>query len=98
VVGRALRRTSRTCCEPSRHPRWACRLGRTLRRFALGHSGSASNGAAALVENDRLIRVDRASGYDFDSPFVRGWVIMNALPDVGIHVQATWRAGVDIER
>lgn len=70
----------------------------TLGRFALGHSGSASNAAAALVESDRLVRVDRASGYDFDSPFVRGWVIMNALPDVGIHVQATWRAGVEVER
>jgi hypothetical protein len=66
----------------------------TLSRFALGHSGSVSNSAGALVEDDRLVRVDRASGYDFDSPFVRGWVVMNALPDVGIHLPVTWRAGI----
>jgi len=65
----------------------------TLRRFALGHSGSASNAAAALVEDDRLVRAEGGSGYDFDSPFLRGWVVLNALPDARIHLPVTWRAG-----
>jgi hypothetical protein len=65
----------------------------TLGRFGLGHSGSAANAASSFVEGDRLVRVDRPPGYDFDNPFLRGWVIVNALPDMGIHRPATWRAG-----
>lgn len=57
----------------------------TLRRFALGHSGSASNAASALVDDNRLVRAERGSGYDFDSPFLRGWIVLNTLPDLGIH-------------
>lgn len=64
----------------------------TLERFALGHSGSAANAARALLEDDRLVRAEGGSGYDFDSPFLRGWVVRNALPDVGIRLPATHRA------
>lgn len=66
----------------------------TLARFALGHSGSAANAARALLEDDRLVRAEGGSGYDFDSPFLRGWVVRNALPDVGIRLPATHRAAV----
>jgi len=36
------------------------------------------------------VLVQEAPGaYRFDSPFQRGWVIENALPDAGIHLPAT---------
>lgn len=65
----------------------------TLERFGLGHSGSASNAAQSLVQDDLLVRADGGSGYDFDSPFLRGWVVAHALPDVGLRRRASWRPG-----
>lgn len=64
----------------------------TLQRFALPASGTVSNAAAALVEGGLLVRADPAPGYDFESPFFRGWVVTQALPDVGLERPATWRA------
>jgi len=63
----------------------------TLRRFALGPSGTASNAAAALVTSGLLVREDpytrgrvsTPTGYDFDSPFFRAWVLQNTLTDIG---------------
>lgn len=64
----------------------------TLERFALPASGTVSNTAAALLDNEILVKVDTAPGYDFDSPFFRGWVVLNALPDIGLERPVTWRA------
>ena len=64
----------------------------TLERFALPASGTVSNTAATLVADDLLVKVKLAPGYDFQSPFFRGWVVTQALPDVGIERRATWRA------
>ena len=55
----------------------------TLERFSLGSSGSATNSAAALVEVGRLLKAEGESGYGFDSPYFRGWVILRALADIG---------------
>lgn len=64
----------------------------TLDRFALPNSGTVSNTLAALVEDELIVKVDMPPGYDFESPFFRGWVAMRALPDVGIERPPTWRA------
>lgn len=56
-------------------------------RFALGDTGTAHNAAKALVARGLLVRAE-GGGYVFESPFFRGWVIANALPDMGI-VRAT---------
>ncbi len=55
----------------------------TLERFSLGSSGSATNSAAALVEVGRLLKAEGGTGYAFDSPYFRGWVILHALADIG---------------
>ena len=64
----------------------------TLDRFALPASGTVSNTAAALVAGDVLVKVDGPPGYDFESPFFRGWVITRALADVGLERAPTWRS------
>jgi hypothetical protein len=64
----------------------------TLERFALPSSGTVSNTAAALVNEDLLVKADTPPGYDFESPFFRGWVVSRTLPDVGIERPVTWRA------
>jgi hypothetical protein len=53
-------------------------------RFALGASGAATKAAQTLVGRDVLVKQD-GGGYAFDSPFFRVWVVVNALPDLGIH-------------
>ncbi|MFW6010632.1 MAG: hypothetical protein ACOC9H_01820 [Gemmatimonadota bacterium] len=30
------------------------------------------------------MKVDEAPGYDFDSPFLRGWVVHHCLADIGV--------------
>jgi len=64
----------------------------TLEFFALPASGTVSNTAAALVAEDLLVKADAAPGYDFESPFFRGWVVSRALPDVGVERPVTWRS------
>lgn len=64
----------------------------TLERFALPASGTVSNTAAALTDDELLVKVDGVPGYDFESPFFRGWVVTRALPDLGVERPATWRA------
>lgn len=58
----------------------------TLARFALGHGGTARNSALALIGRGLLRKADTTAGYTFESPFVRGWVVRHALPDVGVRV------------
>lgn len=68
---------------------------RTMDRFGLTESGSASNAARALLEDGILTRGDTATGYAFDSPYFRGWVVTNALGDVGIDRPPAWRPDPD---
>jgi len=68
----------------------------TLSRFALGSSGTTANTAAFLVKAGCLIRNDpytrkkvaTPTGYDFDSPFFKDWVIRHTLSDIGFHVRS----------
>jgi uncharacterized protein len=64
----------------------------TLERFSLPASGTVSNTAAALVAEDLLVKAETPPGYDFDSPFFRGWVVSRTLPDLGIERPISWRA------
>jgi len=64
----------------------------TLERFALPASGTVSNTAQSLVAEDFLVKAEAAPGYDFESPFFRGWVVTQALPDLGMERPATWRS------
>lgn len=64
-------------------------------RFGLTKSGSASNAARALLEDGILTRGDTATDYAFDSPYFRGWVVTNALGDVGIDRPPAWRPDPD---
>jgi len=64
----------------------------TLERFSLPSSGTVSNTAQALVAEDLLVKVDSTPGYDFESPFFRGWVVTRTLPDVGMERLSTWRS------
>lgn len=59
----------------------------TRRRFALGETGTATKAAQTLLSRDILVK--HANGYAFDSPFMRGWVVANALPDLGISLPIT---------
>lgn len=71
----------------------------TRARFALPASGSVTNAVKKLVKDGYLIDVDGAPGYDFDSPFLRGWVVEHALEDVGADASLPERpAGRDYVR
>jgi hypothetical protein len=54
----------------------------TRRRFALGATGSVVGAVEALINKGLLIKTE--AGLAFESPFTRGWTILNALPDAGI--------------
>ena len=60
----------------------------TRRAFALGPSGVVAGALPALLKNDWIVKDAHSArlptGYAFDSPFARGWVIANTLPDLGI--------------
>lgn len=56
----------------------------TLDRFGLGYGGTARNSALALEKRGMLRRAETTSGFSFDSPFARAWVVRYALPDAGI--------------
>jgi hypothetical protein len=53
-------------------------------RFGLSASGSVVPALESLQQKDIIARGE--DGYAFDSPFMRGWVTIHALPDVGIHL------------
>jgi hypothetical protein len=56
----------------------------TLETFAIGHGGTARNSALALAKRGLLRRADTTTGFVFESPFAKAWVVLHALPDVGI--------------
>ena len=59
----------------------------TRRAFALGPQGTATKAAQALIAQGWLTKDGTA--YRYDSPFARGWVILNALADVGLALPVT---------
>lgn len=54
----------------------------TQRQFGL--RASTTTTAQALVADGVLRKTTHGSGYMFDDPFVRGWVVSRALPDLGL--------------
>lgn len=64
----------------------------TRKAYSLPSSGTATNTARAFVEDGRLVKAEGGSGYVFDNPFVRGWVVGHALPDLGMKLPWTHRA------
>jgi len=64
----------------------------TLKRFGLGTSGTAVNTANTLIRGGYLIkndpyshkRVASSTGYEFDSPFLKSWVMKYTLADIGL--------------
>jgi uncharacterized protein len=69
----------------------------TRSRFSLPSTGTATNTAKALLEDGRLVKTTGGSGYVFDNPFVRGWVVRHALPDLGLSLPLTHRASETAE-
>jgi hypothetical protein len=62
------------------------------RSYGLGASGVVASAVEALRSSRVIIRdSSAAAGYAFDNPFFRGWVIENALPDLGIGLPVTHR-------
>ena len=60
------------------------------RTYGLGSSGVVGSALTALRDSRVILRVaDRTAGYAFDNPYFRGWVITNALPDLGIALPVT---------
>jgi hypothetical protein len=66
----------------------------TRTRFGLEVSGTVSNTLRTFVEEGRLLKASlgSGSGYAFDNPFVRGWVVDRALPDIGLREAITFIA------
>ena len=64
----------------------------TLAKFTLGSSGTVTNTVNSLIKAGHLVRQDAytrrkvttPTGYDFDSPFFKGWVIRQTLSDIGL--------------
>jgi hypothetical protein len=64
----------------------------TLAKFTLGSSGTVTNTVNSLIKSGHLIRQDpytrkkvtTPTGYDFDSPFFKGWVVRHTLSDIGL--------------
>src|SRR5688572_16712475 len=54
------------------------------RKYGLASSGSATNAATALMNGGHLVKSATSTGYAFDSPFLRRWVQLNTLADVGV--------------
>ena len=66
----------------------------TRAQFALPASGSVTKAVTTLVEERRLVKADWApTGYAFDSPYFRGWVIRNTLADIGMSLDETTTPG-----
>ena len=60
-----------------------------LERFSLGSASATSQALAAFVADGHLVREDPGPRYLYDSPYLRGWVLVNALPDLGITLPVT---------
>lgn len=52
-------------------------------RFGLRGSAYVASSLAALIDSDLVVKRDDGT-YEFDSPFMRRWVVRRALPDVGL--------------
>lgn len=59
------------------------------RQFGLQASGTVTNALRVFVDDGRVVKTPHGSGYAFDNPFVRGWVVDRALPDLGLHEEIT---------
>ena len=60
------------------------------RAYGLGSSGVVGSALTALRDARVILRAaDHSAGYVFDNPYLRGWVIQNALPDLGIVLHVT---------
>lgn len=58
------------------------------RRFALSSPPAVKKTADKFEDDGVVIRAEDGS-YECDSPFVRGWLIQHALPDLGLHWDPT---------
>lgn len=64
--------------------------GATLARFGLGSSSATTRAVQALADRELVLRDSAApTGYAFDNPYFRGWVVARALPALGIHLPVT---------
>ena len=62
----------------------------TIAEFGLGPSGTVASSLNALVDREVVRKESQvAPGYVFERPFLRGWVIVNALPDLGRQLAVT---------
>ncbi len=52
-------------------------------------AGVAAHGVGAYIAE--LAGPRTRDSYTFDNPFLRGWVVSHALPDVGLHYPITYR-------
>ncbi len=52
-------------------------------RYGLRGTSYVASALDALIEADLVVKRDEGV-YEFDSPFMRRWVVRQALPDVGI--------------
>ena len=62
----------------------------TQQQFGL--LASTTKTAQGLVADGVLQRTPHGAGYAFDDPFLRGWVVRAALPDLGMVIPATFIA------
>ena len=62
------------------------------KQFTLPASSNVAHALTALIEDGRVIRTRHGSGYTFDNPFVRGWVVVHALPDLGMRLEPPYIA------
>ncbi len=56
---------------------------KTRERYGLRGSAYVASALEALIDADLVVKLGE-SDYEFDSPFMRRWVVRHALPDVGI--------------
>jgi hypothetical protein len=62
----------------------------TKRQFALPTSGAVTQALGKFLESGDVVK-GGPSGYLLDSPVVRGWVLVNAMLDLGVHIPIHWR-------
>jgi hypothetical protein len=63
----------------------------TINRFSLRSSAAATQTARSFLEEGLIVAAKTPTGYGFDLPFMRAWVILHALPDIGITHPVTWQ-------
>ncbi len=59
-------------------------------RYGLRGSSYVASALEAMIEADLVVKREEGV-YEFDSPFMRRWVVRQALPDVGIMPEASGR-------